>query len=257
LTASSASAYQCWFGRLETMTRDLYRKQPNPDPKSRTVTVGACLRIFSSERLQGIKIFLTCASLCIMLLPVPSFAATCHGRVVDAKSGRPIAGALATMGNTVVQTGPTGAFRVAGPGSTAGVRADGYLRTKIPVSSCNGSQAVVRLKPFRPKALYLSFYAIGTPSIRNKAVQLIHKTELNALVIDVKGDRGMIAYPSAIPLAKEDGAQNIITIPNLKARVEELHKSHLYLIARVVSFKDDELASARPDLAVKTKDGKV
>jgi hypothetical protein len=190
--------------------------------------------------------------------PALSFAGKrCHGRVVDAKSGRPIARALATMGNTVVQTDTHGVFQVAGMGSTAGVRAVGYRRAKIPVSSCTSSEAVVKLTPFRPKALYLSFYAIGTPSIRNKAVQLISKTELNALVIDVKGDRGMIAYPSTIPLAKKDGAQSIITIPNLKARVADFHQRHLYLIARIVTFKDDELASARPGLAVKTKDGKI
>jgi hypothetical protein len=215
------------------------------------------LRIFSRERRHGVKEVLAAASLCFALAPAVSFAATCRGRVLDAKSGNPIAGALATMGNTVAQTDAHGAFRISGPGDTAGIRADGYLRTEIPLNSCTGKKAVIKLAPFRPKALYLSFYSIGTRSIRKKAVQLIYKTELNALVIDVKGDRGMIAYPSAIPLAKEDGAQSLITVPNLKARVEELHQLHLYLIARIVTFKDDMLASAKPDLAVKAKDEKV
>jgi hypothetical protein len=186
-----------------------------------------------------------------------SFASGCRGRVLDAKSGLPIADALATMGNTVVKTDSDGVFQVSGPGDSAGVRADGYLRTELPLSSCTSSETVVKLMPFRPKALYLSFYAIGNSSIRGSAVQLIEKTELNALVIDVKGDRGMISYPSAIPLAKEDGAQSTITVRNLKARLDELHQQHLYLIARIVTFKDDMLASAKPDLAVKTNDGKV
>jgi hypothetical protein len=213
--------------------------------------------MFSRERLHGAREILAAASLCVALTPAVSFAATCRGRVLDAKSGNPIAGALATLGNTVVQTDAHGAFSISGTGDTAGIRADGYLRTEIPLNSCTGNKAVVKLTPFRPRALYLSFYSIGTRSIRENAVHLIHKTELNALVIDVKGDRGMIAYPSAIRLAKEDGAQGFITVPNLKARVEELHQLHLYLIARIVTFKDDMLASAKPDLAVKTKDGKV
>ena len=191
------------------------------------------------------------------LTPALGIAATCRGRVLDAKSGKPIAGALATMGNTVVQTNASGNFRISGRGDAAGIRADGYLRTDVPLDSCTRDKAVVKLMPFRPKALYLSFYAIGTPSLRDRAVQLIQKTQLNALVIDVKGDRGMIAYPSAIPLAKEDCAQSVLTVPNLKARVEQLHQLHLYLIARIVTFKDDALASAKPGLAVKTKDGKV
>jgi len=45
--------------------------------------------------------------------------------------------------------------------------------------------------------------------LRQAALDLIEATELNALVIDVKGDRGMIAYPSAIPLAAQVGAQSL------------------------------------------------
>jgi hypothetical protein len=215
--------------------------------------------MFSKAHLRGTEGFAAVASLCLafVLTPVLSFAGGCRGRVLDAQSGLPIAGALATMGNTVVKTDSDGHFQISGPGDAAGIRADGYLRTELPLNSCTSSEAVVMLMPFRPKALYLSFYAIGNSSIRSSAVHLIEKTELNALVIDLKGDRGMISYPSAIPLAKEDGAQSIITVRNLKARLDKLHQQHLYLIARIVAFKDNMLASAKPNLAVKTKDGKV
>jgi len=217
------------------------------------------LRTFSKARLPGAKFGAALAALCLAfgLAPGLSFAGGCRGRVLDAKSGLPIVGALATMGNTVVKTDSDGVFQVSGACDSAGIRAAGYLRTELPPSSCAGDQTVVKLTPFRPKALYLSFYAIGNSSIRGSAVHLIEKTDLNALVVDVKGDRGMIAYPSAIPLAKEDGAQSIITVRNLKARVDELHQAHVYLIARIVTFKDDMLGSAKPDLAVKTKGGKV
>lgn len=52
-----------------------------------------------------------------------------------------------------------------------------------------------------------AFFGIGNRRLRQSALDLIEATELNALVIDVKGDRGMIAYPSAIPLAAQVGAQ--------------------------------------------------
>ena len=215
------------------------------------------MRVFSRALPRAARTELAGALSILVLAPTLSFAGVCSGRVISAKSGRPIIDALATMGNTVVQTDASGAFQVSGPGDTLGIRADGYGRTEIPISACSGSAPVVKLKPFHPKALYLSFYAIGTPSLREKAVHLIQKTELNALVIDVKGDRGMIAYHSSIPLAKEVGAQSIITIPNLKARVEDLHQRHIYLIARIVTFKDEELASSKPGLAVKTQQGKI
>ena len=72
------------------------------------------------------------------------------------------------------------------------------------------------MEPFTPKALYLSFYGISASSLRKSALDLIDKTELNSLVIDIKGDRGMVAYPSNVPLAAEIGAQKVITIPDPK-----------------------------------------
>lgn len=217
------------------------------------------MKIFSKAHLLGIRSFTAVASLCFVfaLAPLPGFGGGCRGRLLDAKSGLPIVDGLATMGNNAVKTGGDGVFQVSGAGDVVGIRADGYLRTELPLSSCTSSAPVVTLTPFRPKALYLSFYAIGNSTIRGSAVKLTEKTELNALVIDVKGDRGMISYPSAIPLAREDGAQSTITVRDLKARLSELHRQHLYLIARIVTFKDDTLASAKADLAVKTKDGKV
>ena len=70
----------------------------------------------------------------------------------------------------------------------------------------------VKLSPFTPKALYLSFYGVGSKALRGPAMKLIEETELNALVIDVKGDRGMIPYRSSVPLATEVGGQKIITV---------------------------------------------
>ncbi len=219
--------------------------------------MAACLRRFSRARRRGARTLLLAAWLIVTFFPGWSFAGTCRGRVTDTLDKRPISGALVTIGNTVVRTDSTGMFQVSASGDTVGVRAYGYGRTEIPVSACTSGEAEVELMPFRPKALYLSFFAIGTPALRKKALQLVHETELNALVIDVKGDRGMVAYHSAIPLATEVGAQRIITVPNLKARVAKLHQQGLYLIARIVTFKDNQLASARPDLAVKTQNGKI
>jgi hypothetical protein len=94
-------------------------------------------------------------------------------------------------------------------------------------------------------------YGIGSKELRTDALRLIDDTELNALVIDVKGDRGLIPYPSEIALAAEVGAQRVRTIPNLQALVADLHARHVYAIARIVVFKDDLLAGRRPALAVR------
>jgi hypothetical protein len=53
---------------------------------------------------------------------------------------------------------------------------------------------------------------------------VIQKSGLNALVIDLKGDRGLIPYPSALPLAAKAGALKPRTIPDLKALATSLKR---------------------------------
>lgn len=119
-----------------------------------------------------------------------------------------------------------------------------------------GTREVV-LKAFRPKALYLSFFGIGNSKLREGAIGLIHETGLNSVVLDVKGDRGMIVYKSSVVLAQQVGALQITTIHDPKSLLDRLHREHLYVVARIVVFKDTPPALARPDLAVKCGNGTI
>src|SRR3989304_396231 len=47
--------------------------------------------------------------------------------------------------------------------------------------------------PFPPRGVYLTFYGIGDREIRTRTLELLERTELNTLIIDVKGDRGLIS----------------------------------------------------------------
>lgn len=189
--------------------------------------------------------------------PTLAEAAVYRGRVVDAVTKNPIAGALVTLRDTVVQTDDKGVFQISGDGDRLGIRAYGHQREWINVGQLPEAVQEIALEPLSPKALYLSFYGIGNGQLRQAALNLIEATELNALVIDIKGDRGMIAYPSAIPLAAQIGAQSTITIKDLKDLTTTLRGKGIYSIARIVTFKDNPLASAQPDLAVKTRDGNL
>jgi hypothetical protein len=93
--------------------------------------------------------------------------------------------------------------------------------------------------------------------LREAALGLVDTTELNALVIDVTGDRGLIGYRSTIALAQQTGAQRVITMPDLPGLLATLRRQSVYTIARIVVFKDDPLATARPDLAVHRRDGSL
>lgn len=199
---------------------------------------------------------LWCFSVRCWLLPVlffsigvPAHAYT--GKVVDASNSRPIAQAIVTLGDRVVRTDADGRFDITGPGDEIGFRAYGYLRTWVPVTRFQGGPRDIALTPFRPKGLYLSFYGVGNRMLREGALAVIRNRGMNAVVIDVKGDRGMISYKSSVALAAQVGAQRTTTIRDPEQLLDRLHRENLYVIARIVVFKDDRLAAARPDLAIK------
>jgi len=103
----------------------------------------------------------------------------------------------------------------------------------------------------------LSVYGIGDNTLRTAALKLLDVTDLNSLVIDLKGDRGIVPYRSTVLLAEQIGAQKVITINDVSGLVASLHEVGIYTIARIVVFKDDLLASGRPDLAVRRRDGSI
>jgi hypothetical protein len=117
--------------------------------------------------------------------------------------------------------------------------------------------AEIGLRPFLPNALYLTFYGIGSRPLRESALKLAEQTSVNALVIDVKGDKGLTTYKSSVPLAYRIGAQKLTIIKDIRGLIMSLRQKGIYTIARIVVFKDDPLAAARPELAVKTSNGKT
>jgi hypothetical protein len=180
------------------------------------------------------------------------------GVVVDALTREPVVNAIVTVGGSETRTDARGMFRAADVGaSMVRVRAYGYGRAEMPIDALRRPPGEIQLSPVRPKALYLSVFGIGNRTLREAALELVETTELNALVIDVKGDRGLIGYRSPIPLATKAGAQRVITMPDLAALLSTLRQQRIYTIARIVVFKDDPLATARPDLAVRRRDGSI
>jgi hypothetical protein len=180
------------------------------------------------------------------------------GRVIDYVTKKPIEGAIVTGNNEIVLTDKNGAFVIRNAVNKIGIRAYGYARGEqtIPAPLTKASLDIY-LRPFIPKALYLTYYGIGDKSLRGSALTLVKETELNSFVIDVKGDRGVITYKSSIPLASVIGAQKLVIVRDIRALIQSLKERGIYTVARIVVFKDNVLGMARPDLAVKTQDGKI
>ena len=206
---------------------------------------------------RGRKVLLLVFALCF--LPAAGPAADYPGlKIVDYQTGQPVLGAKVTLNHEVLLSDSQNLFPLAKTGGKVRVRAHGYQRIEqaLPDSLPPGPQTV-RLMSLNPKALYLSFYGVGEKALREPALKLIDETELNSLVIDVKGDRGWIPYKSAVPLAAEVGATKITTVRDMPGLIKSFNERGIYTIARIVVFKDNPLATARPEWAVKTPGGEI
>jgi hypothetical protein len=191
--------------------------------------------------------------------PRTSDSPSMAGCVIDSVSHTPVPNAIITLdGTNVMQADEKGQFPVTWDVNRIGARAVGYTRAESEFSMVIPGQPVdLYLKPLKPKALYLTVFGAGDRTIRNRVLDLIDKTELNALVIDMKGDRGFIPYKSDIPMASAIGAQKLRTLKDIRGFVQSLKERGIYTIARIVVFKDNLLGTARPDLAIHTPDGQV
>ncbi len=195
----------------------------------------------------------------IMGVPGPVYPSTfMKVKVVDFFTGESVKGAAVTINNEVAKSDAENRFTVLNSGSKFRVRAPGYLRSEqVLTGPPLAAPQVIKLIPLTPKALYLSFWGIGERSMRESVLKLIQDTELNALVIDVKGDRGMIPYKSSVPLAAEIGGQRIITVRDMHSLMRSLKSQGIYTIARIVVFKDNPLAHAKPEWAVRNPMGEI
>lgn len=204
----------------------------------------------------------------VLLLVIPAYSwgygiGYTNGRVVDSVSKKPVQGAIVTSSDEMVTTDEKGMFRLKGTPEKIRVRAYGYARVERAVSPpfvglpFLTTPQHIELVPFTPKALYLTVYGIGSKVLRDAALKIVEETEINSLVIDVKGDRGFIPFKSSVRLASEIGAQKIITVKDMRELVRSLKARGIYTIARIVVFKDNLLAAARPDLALRTTNGEI
>jgi hypothetical protein len=188
-------------------------------------------------------------------VPRPTWSKTVTGQILDANRA-PIEGASVVIGGSEHHTNAEGRFSIEGHPPTASlvVKQPGYARTVV---SPTRDAVEVVMRPLNVKAAYLTYFGVGHKEIRGRVLDLAARTELNAVVIDVKGDRGWIVYRTEVAQALAVGAQGPGTLKDFDALMADFKSRGLYTIARIVAFKDNLLANGRPDLAIMdTRTGK-
>jgi hypothetical protein len=86
-------------------------------------------------------------------------------------------------------------------------------------------------------------------------IDVAKQTEINALVIDVKDDRGFVLYRSMVPLAREIGADTTrpMSYRRVRAVLDSMRVHGIYPIARIVVAKDPLLAERKLEWSIKRK----
>lgn len=92
------------------------------------------------------------------------------------------------------------------------------------------------------KSIYISAGKCITQEGIDKFRKIVKDRNMNSIVIDMKDDYGLLRYDTKDPLVLEKGTVSNYAIKDLDHLISEFKKDNNYLIARIVTFKDKNLA---------------
>ncbi len=173
-------------------------------------------------------------------------------RVLDKETLLPIQGALVSNQKCIIKSDKTGQASLEQFNEKLFVKAYGYKQKNVDTNT-----TTVLLEPFKSKAIYVSFWAAGSKKFMKRIVELTKETEINTVIVDIKNEYGDLSYLSNVELAKKIGAHQNRKIFNIEKFIRELKENGLYVIGRVVVFKDERLANHNSLYALKTQDGNI
>lgn len=104
------------------------------------------------------------------------------------------------------------------------------------------------------RAVYSTGWVAGTSSMRKNMIQNINDYNFNAVVLDIKDEAGHLSYTSNVQTAKDIKASKGM-IKDIKAVLDEFHENNIYVIGRIVTFKDPTYAKAVKEIAYQKADG--
>lgn len=186
-------------------------------------------------------------------LPLALRPNTLDGALTDSATNQPIANATLLVGNSIATTNSQGAYHLDNVPANLSftILAPGYLKTQVDVKST--TRRDIKLAPFLAKGVHVPF-GVTSDQWRD-LVDMVDKTELNTLVLDVKSEKGHVLWDSQVPLAREIKAARLGI--DLKQVITGCRAKKIYCIARMPVFQDTLLAESRPTLAIHNTSGAV
>ncbi|HJU82435.1 MAG TPA: putative glycoside hydrolase [Acidimicrobiia bacterium] len=168
-----------------------------------------------------------------------------RGRIVDAEN-RPLEGAYVTTGSQTAVSDGEGRFAVrnAEPG-TVQVWRPAWEGSSFDWDGQSGQERFV-IAPEMLKAVHIGGEAAqkSWPSF----LRLVERTELNAVMLDLKDETGAVFFDASNEAARMIGAVDVRY--DLGELVGSAHQANAYAIGRIVAFQDPIAAHGAPDWAV-------
>ena len=129
------------------------------------------------------------------------------------------------------------------------------VKDETAVSDEEEAESIPRPEPVKVKGIYVSGPVAGIAKM-DELIDLVDRTELNAMVIDVKNDEGKVTYKMQSDRVRELGT-SVGYISDINDLVDKCKEKNIYLIARIVAFRDPYLAEKKPEWAVHDGNGEV
>lgn len=104
------------------------------------------------------------------------------------------------------------------------------------------------------KSIYLTGWSAGNKSKRQSVIQNLKEYGFNAVIIDIKDEAGQLSYRSQVDIATQISASKNM-ISNIETVIQEFHEADIYVIGRIVTFKDPIYAKNLTEHAYHTEDG--
>ena len=106
--------------------------------------------------------------------------------------------------------------------------------------------------PESVRAIYISSWVFGTPSLRNRLINFVEASDINAVVIDIKDSTGVISYNIDHPVVDTIGADSTRVV-GMRELIQNLHDKNIYVIGRLTTFQDP-IAAIKKDWTFKRVD---
>ena len=177
---------------------------------------------------------------------------TMTGRVLD-EAGDPVSGATIAIEGASTDASEDGTFRL------ENIPEEGDLIFKAPGYHAlareldDQMEIEVTLEEKHIRSIYVNVGAMADEQRWNDLLDLVERTELNSMVVDIKDSTGLVFYDTEVEMAHEIDA--VRPQYDIQQILNDLQERDIYAIARQVIFEDPLLAEAREDLAIRDSEG--